>query len=317
MSTSLLERSKLPESGSPFTRPLCKEDRERRDSPPPYGLPGLLPEDYCPQLPCESEIPAREDLSLRRKQDTGDPAHSMPDSLGPRSLPLFFTALHQSPGRLVWGPIPGAIGYRVHIGLLEDEGCHAPLFTTLTPVNARAVDLSNALKLEPGRLYTWQVEPLYTWQVEFLFSEEPMPVEPETQAISLPENRPAASLQGCFWLLDADQTARLERGRHNLDKGTDPQFARIARALLMAELGLYQDALIHIQKSAGASVRPAHTLLISTVRALIYRQMALTLEQGSQPGASGSARLSRFLTWAQNREQYYRQQAALQMTKGG
>src|SRR5690242_6521021 len=52
---------------------------------------------------------------------------------GPRSAPLFYTALRSAPTRLVWEAIPGVLSYRVTVERLDAEAPSTPLLALTLP----------------------------------------------------------------------------------------------------------------------------------------------------------------------------------------
>lgn len=202
---------------------------------------------------------------------------------GPRSLPLFYTALERPPDRLVWETQAISGPCRVSFGCCKTDGTLVPMASESLPAESAPSWPLAAIAMTPGIVYAWSVE---TERAEREEEEADLPL-----------------LEGRFWTLDAGKAARLAQGQQILMQGTEPEFSAIAQALMLAELGLYQAALRHIQRDSSARARLARALLGHMVQALVYAQMAQQLEReaGQVP--------AHFRIWARNREAYHRQQA--------
>ncbi|HLV80004.1 MAG TPA: hypothetical protein VKT32_06955 [Chthonomonadaceae bacterium] len=214
-----------------------------------------------------------------------------PEHFGPRSLPLFYTALERPPERLAWEPGTHGRASRILLGACEGDGEIRPMIATDLPAGSAPSWSLPGLALMPGLLYAWRIE-----------------AEREEGSDAGPPSLPC--LEGRFWLLDAGKAARLAQGRQILAQSTEPEFAPIAQALMLAELGLYQEALRHIQKDSGRRVRPAHALVGHVTQALIYRQMVQLLEREARPVPPA------FALWARNREAFHRKQAEARSASG-
>jgi len=204
---------------------------------------------------------------------------------GPRSLPLFYTALERPPDRLIWEIEAAGEPCRVVLGCCEADGTTVPMTVGGLPAGVASSWPLKGLAMRPGGVYAWRVE-----------------IE-EGKGKREKGKEEALVLEGRFWILDAGKAARLRQGRQILAQGTEPEFGPIAQALMLAELGLYQEALRQIQSDLSGRVRPARALLGHIAQALVYRQMAQQLEReaGQVP--------ARFYVWARNREAYHQQQA--------
>lgn len=274
---------------------------------PPGGPPaGRTPKDASSPAAMAAAARAHD---ARQAAEAPDPAkHATPADrdpagtaeyarYGPRSTPLFYTALQKSPERLTWDGFPGVSAWSLSLGEPRPGGRLAPIHTAT--VSAPVWPFPN-LQWETGTLYAWRVEP----------ASEPEADRPVEEGMSDPP-----ALEGRFWLLPAASAARLERGRQILAQGTESDFAAIALALLMAELGLYQEALLLVKTDSARRTRPARVLLAHIVQALVYRQMEQQLKQEELRIQAGLIS-ARFAAWAANREQYHRQQATTQMEGG-
>ncbi len=204
--------------------------------------------------------------------------------LGPRSAPLFYTALPKPPLRLSWEETNPQAGRLVietvgggEIWTLEAEERRA---------NGLRVCSLAGLSLEPGQHYAWRVEA-------------------ETESVRTPDG---LEPEGRFWLLDSHSAAQLERGRLALRAVTEPDFLNIATALLMAEVGLYHDALRQLRDAHTPAARPARVLLAHIVQSLVYKQLGKRLEC-EQTGGECAPPL-RFTAWARNREQRHQRKAS-------
>lgn len=221
---------------------------------------------------------------------------------GPRSAPLFYTALLERPGKLIWEAQPGTEVYRVIVGLPESEGGIRPLLAATT--GARSLSLSGFC-LEPGTVYAWRVEP-----VAFA-TPEIQEADPDRVERDLPPTEPPGfwRQEGRFWRLEPDLAARWEHGSQLVSPMADPAFRILGLALLMAEVGLYHEALLHIRNSPLAQAREAHLTLAHTAQALIYKQMAQRMEAQRGAGTLPAC----FYAWAQAREQHHRQKVAARL----
>jgi hypothetical protein len=221
---------------------------------------------------------------------------------GPRSAPLFYTALREPPGRLTWEAWPQAMAYRVTVGRFTDAE-PAPLIAMTLSGETCSLSLRD-LSVRPGAVYAWRVEPIC----------------PEAPAIGAEEEETCDaagfSYEGRFWLLDADMTARWERGQALFEPMPDPDFRAIAQALMLAEVGLYHEALLHIRNGSVRQERQARTVLAHTAQALIYRQMAQRLEVEENRDVPGGRSPACFAAWVAAREEYHRKQVTGQLPCG-
>lgn len=209
------------------------------------------------------------------------------ERFGPRGAPLFYTGLHQTPARLAWEPVAEALAYRVSLRALE-SGCpmEAPVWSATVMQTARSCSLAD-WNATPGRHYLWRVEPV--------FAEARM------------EGERAAT--GCFWLMDAAARARWERFRAVTDEVAEADFRAIAQALLLAEVGLYYDAVRAIQAGPMQSEREARRALTHTALALVYRQMGQRLARAETLSETCPETRDSFAAWAAARAEHYRQKA--------
>jgi hypothetical protein len=226
----------------------------------------------------------------RRIGEKGAETSAARQRYGPRSLPLFHTALQKPPERLVVRDLPFAPPYRVTLGITDSTGSIAPPETVLVSGPEIAWPLEG-LSFRLGETYAWRVEPGASLPSEA--AEYPLlPVQ-----------------AGRFWLLEPERLAHLEQGREALNSVADPDFAAIAMALLMTEMGLFQDALQLVRNGPARSARVPRVLLAHIVQALIYRQMGkhLAVDRASETLPAC------FRLWAENREQYHRSLGEAQM----
>ena len=80
--------------------------------------------------------------------------------MGPRSVPLFYTALLQPPDRLLWNDLPGNPLCRVTLQQEKGEGgCVTLMNAAASPDGAYVWSLPD-LALQPGVRYLWRVEPI-------------------------------------------------------------------------------------------------------------------------------------------------------------
>ncbi len=205
---------------------------------------------------------------------------------GPRSAPLFYTALREAPARLRWEAWPDANAYRVTIGLPTSENTITPLMTATTLPGEECSLAVTELALRPGQVYAWRVEPILR-----------------------PDCRVAEALmgdEGRFWLTDPDLLERWERGRALFEPMADPDFRAIAQALLLAEVGLFHEALRSIRSRPNLQEHQGRAVLAHTAQALIYKQMGQRLAEEERAPAD-------FRTWATARETYHRQRVSGQI----
>ena len=217
---------------------------------------------------------------------------------GPRCNPLFYTALLTPPHRLSWSEIPGAAFCRMTLRLSDPEGDKEPLWSAIAAANGKSTWELPTLDLTPGTLYAWHVEP-------FFASEAPRDPEEKKGARRM-QYRP--DMEARFWLLDSDTLAQMKYGLGLLERSHDPEFTLLARAILLSEAGLFQDALRLVQQGTKGDSHQAHTLLRDTAQSVIYRQMERHL-------ATQTALPACFATWVRNREQYHRSRVRAQMGK--
>ena len=240
---------------------------------------------------------------------TADRSNSYADvaaHFGPRSLPLFYTALERPPDRLVWETQAISGPCRVAFGCCKADGALVPMASESLPAESAPSWPLAGIATTPGIVYAWSVE---TEREEGMGSASAIgrgngarggPGDWKREEEPIPDS---PFLEGRFWTLDAGKAARLAQGQQILAQGTEPEFSAIAQALMLAELGLYQAALRHIQRDSSAQARLARALLGHMAQALVYAQMVQQLEReaGQVP--------AHFRVWARNREAYHRQQA--------
>jgi hypothetical protein len=216
-------------------------------------------------------------------------------AFGPYSSPLYYTALSQTPRRLVVA------------GLSGDSLCRIVLTITGVATRDRWVLQSrskNGVCSWPLTTLPSQAEMVCAWHIEAGTSA---PAENDAPVTPL--------CAGSFHLLDPGCRDRLARGRKRLERMNDSQFGSTAGALFMAELGLYHEALALIDASLDQGTGPSNLLLARTVQTLIYKQMLRQIEEEHQQQKTEDARLDRYLTWTQNRERYHREITVAMMKK--
>jgi hypothetical protein len=281
-------------------------ERTRRCS---SRLPGYREESVSPRHSALTTPDSRAERlpESARPVISADPALAASRArFGPRSAPLFYTALREPPGKLTWEAQPGAAAYRVVVGIPESETRIRPLLAATT--GARSLPLAGFC-LEPGTVYAWRVEPVAL----------ATPGSREAAADREERDNPLAEApefwrqEGRFWRLEPDQAARWEHGCRLVSPMADPDFRILGLALLMAEVGLYHEALLHIQNSLMAQAREARLTLAHTAQALIYKQMAQRMEAQRGAGANPETLPACFYAWAQAREQYHRQKVAARL----
>lgn len=220
-------------------------------------------------------------------------------NFGPRAAPLYYTGIHSPLSRIAWEPAPVERAYQVTISHLQKE--QAPRTLVRTVVSDCACSL-RSLPLRPDSLYEWRVELIGS----------PADVTKDTGKSAAAE----PYIEGRFWTLDQSTIARWQRSLHLFEPMADVELRRLAFALLMAEVGLYHDAIRQIRQAPRASDRPGRTALSHTTQALIYRQMGIRIEK-ERARCDGNEPPERFADWTTAREQYHRRQATGQAAKSG
>ncbi|HZP83377.1 MAG TPA: hypothetical protein VFB21_17165 [Chthonomonadaceae bacterium] len=270
--------------------------------------------DYCEEsVSSRHSAPTTPGSRAERLPESARPAIGADPTLaasrarfGPRSAPLFYTALRERPGKLTWEAQPGAAAYRVVVGIPESEARIRPLLAATT--GALSVPLAGVC-LEPGTVYAWRVEPV---ALATPGSREAA-ADREEGDIPLAEAPGFWRQEGRFWRLEPDQAARWEHGCRLVSPMADPDFRNLGLALLLAEVGLYHEALLHIKNCPMAQAREARLTLAHTAQALIYKQMAQRMEAQRGAGANPETLPACFYAWAQAREQYHRQKVAARL----
>ncbi|HZO91216.1 MAG TPA: hypothetical protein VFB38_23025 [Chthonomonadaceae bacterium] len=266
----------------------------RRGCRPPVQEEALSSRSHRRGAPPDAALPAQTALTARKLQADGPGAFRA--RYGPRSAPLFYTALREAPTRLSWESPPMDTACRVTLEMAEADGRFAPLAVTTLASDTHSLPLTG-LPLRPGAVYAWRVEPA---------------VRVEGAA----ETEGGWWQEGRFWLLEPEMLERLDRGRQLFAETPDPDFRAIALALLMAEVGLYHEALLQIRNGPAREERPARQALSHTTQALIYRQVAQRLEQEQARGGPAGGPPACFHAWASAREEYYRQKVMAQSERG-
>lgn len=209
---------------------------------------------------------------------------------GPVSAPVFVTGLRRPPRELALRNVPSVAGSRLLLGEVREGG----LLISHTFQSA-------------GNVPTWRLDGVpwragvtYGWRLE---TSEP----PATSAGSPVLATVAACPEGRFWLLGTDAQAGISSTLGVLDEVDDAGFANIARALLLADLCLYDDALALIRCGADGSDRKVRTVLAHITQSMVYNHMERTIAGG---GPVACAIPTRFAIWARRREQYHRKCAS-------
>jgi hypothetical protein len=200
---------------------------------------------------------------------------SLPQSI-PGSLPLFFTALAQSPRRIFWQEKPDDLSCRLVFGIPQDDGSLSPIFLS-DPQTANVWKLE-PLPLQPNTLYGWQIE---TTQQTATYGKGDVVCE------------------GRLFLIHQDARSELARYLDNEDEAESDPMALLGLVTLLCHFGLFQEALRLTTRSLVAQPPPVRELMHDTARLVIYGAMTKRI------AAQESHVPARFGEWAATMTAFY------------
>lgn len=216
---------------------------------------------------------------------------------GPCSSPLYYTTLSRLPNRLVFAGL--------HCGSL----CSVVL--TSADLEAPIQQRIQAHPVEGVCTWPLTATPTYaemvcTWSVEE--TEENRDLNGDGSNITpgcvLSGTQPPR--EGRFRVLNAESRDRLRNGQQKLRQMSDDNLIASAKALLMAEFGLYHEALLIVEIYLKSQRRRKNLLLARTVQTLIYKQMLRQIEQEQRLPVTPVVPFDWYNTWTVNRERYHR-----------
>ncbi|HEV2471662.1 MAG TPA: hypothetical protein VGS41_03290, partial [Chthonomonadales bacterium] len=208
----------------------------------------------------------------------------------PRAMPLFYTGLRAAPRRILWNQPAhsGAIRFIV-TSMKGGETVYNLQARADTGLNRAEWELPE-LQLNRGDAYNWAL------------TSSPCGAEPAAEAYLDQEQR---NLRGRLWLLDESEMLRLREATEALSSVADPDFRAFALALLVADLGLFQDAIQLVQRGSAQPAHRARALMAHGVQAIISARMNRHLRQ--HPFGKGVPAI--FSAWVTGMEAFHRQEA--------
>lgn len=220
---------------------------------------------------------------------------------GPRSLPIFYTALKSVPRKFQWEDSNLNGQPRAILVTVRQNGVKQPLYSYQYEEYFGLSFPIKEIELSPDTIYEWKIEN----------SSEPT-VE-NTESIHNFSSQKITVAEGCFWILSAEKFANAHHVM-NYFNSDNPAYDRIAMALLLAEKQLFQESLILCENAIFREPRPGHSVITNYVRATIYRYMR---EHLSQQLADFPMDLPvyRYAGWIESREKYHRSLVAEQIQK--
>lgn len=183
----------------------------------------------------------------------------------PGTLPLFFTALAQSPRRIFWQEMPENLSCRLVFGIPQADGTLSPLWSS----EAQTANVWNlpCLSLQSDTLYGWQIE-------------------------TTEDSAPYELVEGRFVLLSQEDKSEVARHLQEADAAETNPMALLGMVALLCHFGLFQEALRLTTRSLAHQPLPARKLMQDTARLMIYRAMVKQI-------AAGEGRIpARFGEWA-------------------
>lgn len=242
---------------------------------------------------------------VRRPRSTEPSSQRMPHHLrvqtagdnwrgdfGPKSLPLFYTAVRAVPKTLTVDDELARRRFTLSFGRVGCEGSEAEYSSAGESRSRGNTWPLLDVFLTRGEVYWWKLVPDAREQV----------------CLGLrPDPAPAAVAEGRLWLLSSEQKDRFDACKTAMSGVSDPDFRAFGFALLIAEIGLYHDSLRLVDDRSLRLASRARVEMAHTVQAIIYGRMLRHLSE--DPLAANSP--ASFASWAANRQSFHLKQAAL------